>query len=84
MFISLGFLVASHGPHVVLAALFIFWQWHLRLFKFGGFPVTSVMEGSDFPESFTWFICVDTIAVTATSLAAVLGTCCSISCHFCN
>ena len=35
--------VASLGPDVVLAALFTFWQWCHRLFKIGGFPVTSVM-----------------------------------------
>ena len=48
VFISPGHIVASLGPHLVLAALFIFWQWHLRLFKIGGLPVTSVMGGSDF------------------------------------
>ena len=37
VFISVGLLVALLGPHVVLAALFTFWQWHLRLFKIGQF-----------------------------------------------
>ena len=47
VFISLGLLVALLGPHVVLAAwLFIFWQWHLRLFKIGGFCLSLLQWGA--------------------------------------
>ena len=49
VFILLGLLVALLGPHVVLAALFTFWQWCLRLFKIGGFACHFCNGGYVFP-----------------------------------
>ena len=37
VFVSVALLVALLGPHLVLAVLFTFLQWHLGLFRIGGF-----------------------------------------------
>ena len=82
---SVELLVASLGPHMVMAVLLTFLQWHLGLFKFGGVCLSLLQWGGlCFSLAFTCCIHVGTIAVTATSLVGVLGTSCSVGYHFCH
>ena len=75
--------VASLGPDVVLAVLFISWQWHLGLFKFVWICLSLLQwGGSVFPGISVRSICVYLIAVAATSLFSVLDIPCSVGNHF--
>ena len=48
VFVLLWWLVVSLVPHVVLAALFIFWQWQLRLFRIGSSCLSLLWWGALF------------------------------------